>query len=368
MAKQAIYLWQQAGWPHFEWRAEDTITLLGEVRNLLGQLSGRMTVIGLSDQTKQADALTAEIIGSSQIEGVLLNADSVRSSVARHLGLLSDGAHYDHYTEGIVNVMMEATQHAQDPLTPERLFGWHAALFPTGYSNGIKITAGAWRRGDEPMQVVSGAMGKEKVHFEAPPSSAVPGMMEEFLDWLNTPSSTDELIRAAIAHLWLVTIHPFDDGNGRLTRTVTERMLARTDGCSKRYYSLSAEIMRQRKAYYEALEKAQHSRDMDVTSWLVWFLSALTEALRGAILATDRTLQKAAFWNSHRHLDFNERQRKVLNQLWDGFEGNLTTQKWAKIAHCSQDTALRDIDDLIAKSILRKTSQGGRSTSYELAL
>lgn len=365
---RAIYLWQQENWPTFTWDSASLLDLLGEVRYRQGQLLGRMSMLGMEGVKQQMEALTEEIIGSSRIEGVDLNRDSVRSSVARHLGVQLDMDHTpDHYTEGIVNVMLQATRDYDKPLTAERLFGWHATLFPTGYSDGFKITVGSWRTGDEPMQVVSGPMGKQKVHYEAPGSDDVPTMMEDFLAWINSEDKTDGLIRAALAHLWLVTIHPFDDGNGRLTRTVTEMMLARADQSAQRFYSLSAEIFRRRKEYYDALELAQHG-DMDVTEWLRWFLTALSASLQTAISTTDRTLEKAAFWHRMEDISISERQRKVLNMLWDGFEGKLNTQKWAKINHCSQDTALRDIQDLIEKNALRKTDEGGRSTNYCLVI
>lgn len=371
---RAIYLWQHEDWPQFSWDAERLLSLLGEVRSLQGQLLGRMSALGFEGVQRHLDALTEEIIGSSRIEGVELSRDSVRSSVARHLGVTLDKDHLpDHYTEGVVNVMMEATQHYAEPLNAERLFGWHAALFPTGYSDGYKIDVARWRTGEEPMQVVSGPMGKQKVHYEAPGSERVPEMMEQFMAWVNgsTGSQTnananiDPIIRAALAHLWFVTIHPFDDGNGRITRTITEMMLARADQSERRFYSLSAEIMRNRKGYYDALEQAQRC-DMDVTEWLLWFLETLRAALTQAIDTTQRTLKKSAFWQHVEGIDISERQRKVINMLWDGFDGKLNTGKWAKINHCSQDTALRDIDDLIKKGILRKTEEGGRSTNYEL--
>lgn len=360
------YLWQETTFPHFEWDTEKLLTPLGEVHTLQGQLLGRMSALGFEGLAQQVEALTSEIIGSSQIEGVTLNADSVRSSVARHLGLDTSGnVRSDHYTEGVVNAMMQATQAFRDPLTEERMFGWHAAFFPTGYSDGYKIRVANWRVGDEPMQVVSGPMGKEKVHFVAPPSDDVPGMMADFIQWCNTEDKTDPILRAAIAHLWFVTVHPFDDGNGRMARTITELMLARADGSSQRFYSLSAEILTQRKAYYDALEQAQKGKT-DITEWLLWFVQALRKALLFSLKTTDRVLQKASFWSQHKDTEINERQRKIINRLWDGFDGKLTTQKYAKINHCSQDTALRDIQGLIEKGILRKADEGGRSTNYEL--
>ena len=364
MAK--IYLWQNDRFPRFEWNTDVLIAPLGEVHTLQGQLLGRMAALGFEGLAAQVEALTSEILGSSQIEGVVLNADSVRSSVARHLGLETAGIERtDHYTEGVVNALMQATQAFAEPLTDERMFAWHAAFFPLGYSDGYKITVANWRVGDAPMQVVSGPMGKQRVHFEAPPSDVVPAMMKQFIHWVNTDDATDPIIRAAIAHLWFVTIHPFDDGNGRMARTITELMLARADGCSQRFYSLSAEIHRQRKAYYDALEQAQKGT-IDITPWLLWFVETLRNAIRYSLQTTERVLQKARFWEQHRDMEINERQRKVINRLWDGFDGKLTTQKYAKMYHCSADTALRDIQALIAQNILCKTGEGGRSTNYEL--
>lgn len=361
-----LYLWQKDGYPRFTWDTQALLTPLSEVHLLQGQLLGRMAALGFEGLAQQLEALTNEVVGSSEIEGVTLNADSVRSSVARHLGLeTADGERSDHYTEGVVNALMQATKQYAEPLTAERMFAWHAAFFPTGYSDGYKITVANWRKGDEPMLVVSGPLGKEKVHFEAPPSAEVPKMMAAFIDWVNTDDRTDSLIRAAIAHLWFVTVHPFDDGNGRMARTITEMMLARADKSNQRFYSLSAELLKQRKNYYEALEKAQKG-PLDITPWLVWFVQALHNALQSSLDTTERVLHKAEFWARHKDLELNERQRKIVNRLWDGFEGNLTTQKYAKINHCSQDTALRDIQSLIEKGILGKTDNGGRSTHYEL--
>ena len=315
------------------------------------------------------DSLTEEIIHSSEIEGENLNRVSVRSSVARQLGLEHDGLpKTDHYIEGVVQVMLDATQHFQDSLTQERLFGWHSALFPTGYSGMYKITVGDWRKGEEAMQVVSGAMGREKVHYEAPPSSDVPQLMKQLLTWIDdTTLGIDPLIKAAVAHLWFVTIHPFDDGNGRLCRTVTEMLLSRADNTSQRYYSLSSEILNHRKDYYTQLEKAQHG-GLDITEWIVWFLETLRKALDTALEKTEGIIRKVHFWDEHKDLQLNDRQRKVLNMLLDGFEGKLTSSKWYKITHCSQDTATRDLNDLVKKNILKKSSEGGRSTAYEMLI
>lgn len=361
------YIWQDREWPLFRWNNEQIACLLGMVHQELGRLTGIVSMFGLEQKNNTfLEAITQEIVGSAEIEGEVLNHDSVRSSVARQLGLPYAGLpRIDHYIEGVVQVMVDATQHARQPLTDERLFGWHAALFPTGYSGAYKITVANWRQSTEAMQVVSGAMGHYQVHFEAPPSQYVPGMMTTFLDWVDTSNKIDPLIKAAIAHLWFVTIHPFDDGNGRLCRTITEMMLARADGMSQRYYSLSSAILSNRKAYYEMLEQTQKGA-MEITGWIEWFLRTLLQAILTSISKMDGVMRKTDFWNRHNETPINDRQRKVINRLWDGFEGKLTTSKWAKICHCSQDTALRDIQDLIGKGILRDTGEGGRSKNYEL--
>jgi len=361
------YIWQEKEWPQFTWNNEQIARLLGEVHQELGRLKGIVSMFGLEQKTNTyLENMTQEIVNSAEIEGEVLNRDSVRSSVARQLGLPYAGLpRIDHYVEGVVQIMVDATQHAKEPLTDERLFGWHAALFSTGYSGAYKITVANWRQSQDAMQVVSGAMGHYQVHFEAPPSQRVPGMMLPFLEWLNAPNSVDSLIKAAIAHLWFVTIHPFDDGNGRLCRTITEMMLARADGMTQRYYSLSSAILNNRKTYYEQLEQTQKG-SLDITGWIAWFLVTLYQAIATSISKTDSVIKKTDFWNRHAETAVNERQRKVINRLWDGFEGKLNTSKWAKICHCSQDTALRDIHDLIAKGILRDTGEGGRSKNYEL--
>ncbi len=309
--------------------------------------------------------MTDDLMSSSEIEGVMLNPNSVRSSIARRLGLEDDGLlAEDHYVEGLVDVMLDALRNCRQQLTDERMFGWHAALFPTGRSGMHRITVGDWRRGDEPMQVVSGALGHEKVHNQAPPSSDVPGLMDRLIEWTNT-AELSPFIMAAVGHLWFVTIHPFDDGNGRIGRTLADMLLARLDVDSARYYSVSAEINRNKKAYYEVLERAQKG-DLDITEWLQWFFDCLENAITRALECIDQTLQKAAYWDTFRNIDINERQRKVINRLWDGFEGKLTTSKWAKICHCSQDTALRDINDLVTKGMLQPGTEGGRSANYRL--
>ena len=296
-----------------------------------------------------------------------MNSDQVRSSVARHLGIETEGLpEADHYVDGVVQLMIDATQNYAQPLTNERLFNWHAALFPTGRSGAYKITVADWRQGSDPMQVISGAMGKEKIHYQAPDSDNVPYQMKLFLDWVNDEQRIDPVLKAAIAHLWFVTIHPFDDGNGRIARTIMDLFLARADEMPHRFYSMSAEIRKQRKEYYEILEKTQKGK-LDITNWLEWFLDCLNTALLDTEKTISTILQKAAFWDKHR-VPMNERQIKMVNLLWDGFNGKLTSSKWGKITKCSADTALRDIQDLIGKGVLRKTNEGGRSTNYELAL
>ena len=327
-----------------------------------------MSMLGFDLQNNAIlDTLTADITKSSEIEGEILNSDQVRSSVARHLGIETEGLpEADHYVDGVVQLMIDATQNYAQPLTNERLFNWHAALFPTGRSGAYKITVADWRQGSDPMQVISGAMGKEKIHYQAPDSDNVPYQMKLFLDWVNDEQRIDPVLKAAIAHLWFVTIHPFDDGNGRIARTIMDLFLARADEMPHRFYSMSAEIRKQRKEYYEILEKTQKGK-LDITNWLEWFLDCLNTALLDTEKTISTILQKAAFWDKHR-VPMNERQIKMVNLLWDGFNGKLTSSKWGKITKCSADTALRDIQDLIGKGVLRKTNEGGRSTNYELAL
>lgn len=363
----AIYIWKQNDWPNFMWDDAKLSYKLGRVRSLQGRLVGKMSALGFDlKNSAMLDTLTADITKSSEIEGEILNAEQVRSSVARHLGIDIEGLpEADRYVDGVVQVMIDATQNFMTPLTEERLFNWHAALFPTGRSGAYKITVADWRQGSEPMQVISGAMGKEKIHYEAPHSDNVPYMMKQFLDWTNDNRKIDPVLKAAIAHLWFVTIHPFDDGNGRISRTITDLLLARADEMPHRFYSMSAEIRKQRKAYYDILEKTQKG-SINITAWLEWFLDCLEAALLSTEQSIEIVLQKAAFWDKHRLTAMNERQIKVLNLLWDGFDGKLTSSKWSKITKCSPDTALRDIQDLITKNVLRKTNEGGRSTNYEL--
>ncbi len=363
-----VYIYQHKNWPDFTWDNEQILHLLGEVRNKQGKIMGRMESLGF-DLKKEAelDTLTLDIIKSTEIEGEILNLEQVRSSIARRLGLeIAGSVESGRNVDGIVDMMMDATQNLDKPLTAGRLFDWHAALFPTGRSGMFKITVGDWRNDlTGPMQVVSGAMGKEKVHIQAPDSSCIEKEMDVFIDWFNNEDRIDMVLKAAIAHLWFVTIHPFDDGNGRITRALTDMLLARSDKSPQRFYSMSAQIRKKRKQYYEILEKTQKG-NLDVTGWLLWFLNVLMNALESTESVLSKVLFKADFWTKHSKTIINERQRLLLNKLIDRFEGKLTSSKWAKIAKCSSDTALRDIQDLINKGILIKSEAGGRSTSYDL--
>ena len=316
-------------------------------------------------------ALTSEVLKTSEIEGEQLNADSVRSSIARRLGVdIGALAAVDRNVDGVVDMVLDATARCHAPLTAQRLFGWHAALFPTGYSGLHPIAVGQWRddrSGDneEPMQVVSGAYGRQKVHFEAPGAGVLPAETERFLEWFNADAAMPPLVKAGLAHLWLVTLHPFDDGNGRIARAVGDMALARCEQARQRFYSLSAQIQRERSDYYSQLERTQKGA-MDVTPWLQWFLGCLLRAVQGAGTTVDHVLVKARFWQRWAGTAMNERQIKLVNRLLDGFEGKLTSSKWALIAKCSADTALRDINELVQLGALCKSESGGRSTSYEL--
>lgn len=365
--KHSTYIWQQPDWPDFRWNTDTLLEPLSRLSQLHGRLNGQMSMLGFDEKRRSAlSAMTEDLIGSSEIEGVMLNPNSVRSSLARRLGIEDDGLLIeDHYVEGLVDVMLDAVRNCRQPLTDERLFGWHAALFPTGRSSMYRITVADWRRGEEPMQVVSGAFGHEKVHYQAPPSAAVTIEMKRLIAWCNSVGHSP-FIMAAVAHLWFVTIHPFDDGNGRISRTLADMFLSRLDADSARYYSMSAEINRNKKVYYEILERTQKGT-LDITEWLLWFFDCVERAILRASDTIERTLQKAAYWDRFRNVEINERQRKVINRLWDGFEGKLTSSKWAKICSCSQDSALRDINDLISKGMLRNSGEGGRSANYLLS-
>ena len=362
------FIHQKDKWPNFTWRSDELINLLSEARNLQGRLLGKMESLDFELRNEALlDTLTLEVLKSSEIEGEILNPEQVRSSLARRLGLEIGGlVESDRNVDGIVEMMIDATSNCFKPLTAERLFDWHAALFPTGRSGMYRITVADWRKDiTGPMQVVSGAMGKEKVHFQAPDSSLIENEMRQFLEWFNKNEKTDLVIKAAIAHLWFVTIHPFDDGNGRITRALTDMLLAQSDKSTQRFYSMSAQIRFERKQYYEILEKTQKG-NLDITEWIQWFFSCLINSLKSTDTVLNRVFFKADFWNKHSKTIINERQKKLLNRLLDGFEGKLTSSKWAKIAKCSKDTAIRDINDLIDKDILQKDAAGGRSTNYEL--
>ena len=368
MQRMSAFIYQLDNWPDFTWKIEAFVNLLSEVRNLQGRLIGKMESLGF-DLRNEAflDTLTLDVIKSTEIEGENLNPDQVRSSIARRLGMeIAGSIASDRNVDGMVEMMIDATQNCYKPLTIERLFDWHAALFPTGRSGMYRISVANWRKDTAgPMQVVSGAMGKEKIHFQAPDSSQVEKEMIHFLEWFNKNNGLDLVIKAAIAHLWFVTIHPFDDGNGRITRALTDMLLAQSDKSTQRFYSMSAQIRLERKQYYEILEKTQKG-NLDVTEWINWFLSCLINALNSTDLVLKRILFKADFWQKHTTIAVNERQKRLLNKILDGFDGKLTSSKWAKIAKCSKDTAIRDINDLIDKGIFQKEDAGGRSTNYEL--
>ena len=364
------YIHQLTDWPHFRWDRQGLADALGAVRHRQGRLIGRMEGLGLKLQTEATlRSLTEEVLQSSEIEGEVLNRDQVRSSLARRLGVqIGALTPADRNVEGVVEMILDATENYDARLTAERLFGWHAALFPTGRSGMKKITVGAWRTGAAPMQVVSGPIGRERVHFEAPAAPKLPREIKAFLDWFNDESvKSDPVLKAAVAHLWFVTIHPFEDGNGRIARAIADLQLARSEKTSQRFYSMSAQIRQERDSYYDILETTQKG-DLDITRWLRWFLACLDRAFDGAETILGSVLIKAKFWERHRGESFNERQRKVLNRLLDGgFEGKLTSSKWAALAKISQDTASRDIADLLKRKILIKDEAGGRSTSYSLA-
>ncbi|MGA3053318.1 MAG: Fic family protein [Candidatus Korobacteraceae bacterium] len=365
----SLYIHQAKDWPRFRWKPERVAVRLSEVRHRQGRLSGRMEVLGFPLRDEAVlQTLTEEVLKSSEIEGEVLDREQVRSSIARRLGLDIGGlTAADRNVEGVVEMTLDATQRYAEPLTEERLFAWHAALFPLARSGMTKITVGAWRTDKTgPMQVVSGAMGREHVHYEAPGAGRLRREMKRFLAWFNRDDGMDLVLKAGVAHLWFVTIHPFDDGNGRMARPIADMMLARSDQSAQRFYSMSAQIRQERKAYYEILEATQKG-DLEITVWLEWFLDCLNRAFDRAEMTLAAVLKKARFWERHTEMAFNDRQRKIVNQLLNGFEGKLTTAKWAKLAKCSHDTALRDIEDLIRKGVLGKDAAGGRSTSYSLA-
>jgi Fic family protein len=363
------YIHQLSKWPRFEWRLEKLARQLAAVRHRQGRLFGQMQGLGFSlRQEAILETLTEDVLKSSEIEGEILDRRQVRSSIARRLGIEAGALLLaDRNVEGVVEMMLDATQKFSEPLTDERLFGWHAALFPTGRSGMTRILAGAWRDDKTgPMQVVSGAFGKERVHYEAPAAERLSDEMKAFLDWFNDRDDTEPVLKAGLAHLWFVTIHPFDDGNGRIARAIADMALARSEDSPQRFYSMSAQIRVDRKVYYDMLERTQKAPDLDVTRWLEWFLQCLERAIDGAEQTLASVLIKAEFWKRNAAGSFNGRQRDMINRVLDGFEGKLTSSKWATIEKCSPDTALRDITDLVERGILEKDAGGGRSTSYLL--
>jgi Fic family protein len=355
-------------WPRFHWDQDGLANQLAAVRHRQGRLIGRMEALGFQLREEAVlSTLTQDVLKSSEIEGEILDIDQVRSSLARRLGLdIGALTPADRNVDGVVEMMLDATQKYQASLTEERLFGWHAALFPTGRSFMQKIRVGDWRDDSSgPMQVVSGPIGKERVHYQAPPADRLSAEMSQFVGWFNGPGEIDPVLKAAQAHLWFVTIHPFDDGNGRIARAIADLALARSEQSPKRFYSMSAQIRLERSDYYQILEQTQKGT-LDVTAWMQWFLGCLDRAFDGAEATLSGVLRKARFWESHSGESFNDRQQKIVNRLLDGFEGKLTSSKWAKITKCSQDTASRDINDLVKRGVLEKDAAGGRSTSYSL--
>jgi Fic family protein len=364
-----LYVWQQGAWPQWHYDANKLTPLLAQVHQALGQLMGRMQDQGLGAQA-QANllALTEDVLKTSEIEGAVLNPEAVRSSIARRLGVdIGAMTPADRDVDGVVEMVLDAVNEAAKPLTVARLWGWHAALFPTGYSGLSPIKVGAWRDDSlGPMQVVSGNMGRRRVHYEAPPAHVLEAEIGDFLLWFEAQAALDPLVKAGLAHLWFVTLHPFDDGNGRIARTIGDMALARADQSPQRFYSLSAQIQKERKDYYDLLEKTQKG-NLDATDWLTWFLGCLLRALGDADKVVTSVLSKARFWQRWAQLPLNERQIKVLNRMLDGFDGKVTNKKWAALAKSSSDTALRDITDLLNKGVLVKSDSTGRATSYEIS-
>lgn len=362
----AKYIYEHKNWTNFTWDDKAINALFGEVRLMQGKIIGQMNALGFSAKEEASlSTLTLDVVKSSEIEGESLNYDQVRSSIARRLGIdIAGFVSSNRHVEGVVEMMLDATQRHTLPLTEERLLGWHAALFPTGYSGLYKIEVGKYRTGE--MQIVSGVMGKEKVHYEAVNPKLVKAEMNRFLHWFNNENKLDLVLKAAIAHFWFIIIHPFDDGNGRIGRALTDMLLARAEDSSERFYSMSSQILIERKQYYEILQKVQHSKE-DITAWLEWFLHCLKNAMLATTYTTQKIIDKAEFWKRHDNTPINQRQRLMLNKLFDGFEGKLQTSKWAKITKTSTDTALRDIKDLIEKGILQQTNEGGRNANYQLS-
>ena len=372
MRRSSRYIHELSDWPKFHWDQDRLAGTLAAVRHRQGRLVGRMEALGFPlQQEATLEALTEETVKSSEIEGEKLDAAQVRSSIARRLGMDAAGVDVvDRRVEGVVEMMLDATRNFDQPVTAERLFGWHASLFPSGRSGMRKLRVGAWRDDTTgPMQVVSGPVGRQRVHFQAPAAEHLNREMRAFLRWFNEgtgPAVIDDVLKAGLAHLWFVTIHPFDDGNGRIARAIADLGLARSEHSTQRFYSMSAQIRRERNDYYDILERSQKGT-MDVTAWMDWFLGCLGSAIDGAETTLATVLRKARFWQEHRDVPINDRQRVMLNRLLDGFDGKLTTSKWAVITKCSSDTALRDILDLVKRGVLVRNLGAGRSTSYSLA-
>ena len=356
-----MYIYQEPNWPNFQWNQEKILELLSKVKFSQGLLLGKMENLGFN---LKEEAILSILTESSEIEGEVLDKEQVRASIARHLGLdIGGGVHVDRNVEGVVEMMLDATQHYDATLTKERLLGWQASLFPTGYSGMHKIEVGKFRDDKNgPMQVVSGPIGKEKVHYQAPDAPCLEKEMTKFIDWFNSCAETDGVIKSGVAHFWFVTLHPFDDGNGRIARAITDLLLARAEQTNQRFYSMSAQIRKERNGYYDVLEKAQKG-SLDITNWLLWYLETLLRAIENTEDTLSSVFNKAHFWQKFTDITFNERQKKILNRFLDGFEGKLTSSKWAKLCKCSQDTAGRDISELLDKGVLLKEGSG-RSTSY----
>ena len=363
-----MYIHERKDWPDFTWDHAAITPLLSDVRHTQGRLLGKMEGLGFHLREEATLAtLTQDVIKTSEIEGQKLDTQQVRSSIARRMGIEIAGVpQMDRSVEGIVEVMLDATRHYQKPLDQDRLFGWHAVLFPTGRSGLRKITVGVWRTdASVPMQVVSGALGREKIHYEAPPHDRLNAEMTRFLAWLNAGPATDPVLTSALAHFWFLTIHPFDDGNGRIARAIADMILARSENSAQRFYSMSAQIQRERNAYHDILAASQRGA-LNITAWLEWYFACLRHAINSSHEILDAVLTKANFWKRHEGELFSNRQRNLINRLLDGFDGKLTSSKWANIAKCSPDTALRDITDLMDRKILAEDDAGGRSTGYHL--
>jgi Fic family protein len=363
-----MYIWKRSEWPHFTWDDARLLEPLAVARLKQGRLLGRMAQLGFDlKREAQLEALTEDVIKSSEIEGEVLDHDSVRSSIARHLGVpVAAVAPADRRIEGVVAMTLDATENYDTPLTPERLFGWQAALFPTGYSGSHQIKTGGWRDDiDGPMQVVSGPMGRQRIHYQAPPAERLDAELQAFLEWFNRRGETEGLLRAGLAHLWFVTIHPFEDGNGRIARAIADQALAQSEDSSQRFYSMSSQIRKGRSGYYDALEHTQRGT-LEVTDWLVWFLDCFARAIDGAEVVCANVLRKADFWQRSAREPLTPRQKIVLNRFLDGFESRLTTKKWAAIGKCSIPTAQRDINELVERGILRRNPGGSKNTSYDL--